>query len=135
MVGVEGSGWRRGDPWARVSTEAVSQEPPAATGCTNSQRGGCSPQLPSHVSLFPCIRLCVNPFSSHGSQHQYPNIFTKHQLGLFLHVMELQGRSNDLLAGKHSALESGATWWPWELTSTFSGGSRQPRPSTSTQAV
>lgn len=74
--------------------------------------------LPSHVSLFPCIRLCVNPFSSHGNQR--PNIFTKHSLGYFLHIIGLQGHSNDLLAEKHCALESGATWWRMELTSEFS---------------
>lgn len=32
---------------------------------------------------FPRIQLCVNPFSSPGSQHQHPDIFTKYQPWLF----------------------------------------------------
>lgn len=50
--------------------------------------------------------------ASTSAQTYLPNI----SLGYFLHAIQLQGHANDLLAGKLSDLENGATCWPQGVT-------------------
>ena len=60
----------------------VPSSPLRLAGCMNSEKWLFS-SAPFPSCTFPHIQLCVNPFSSPGSQHQHPNVFSKHQPWLF----------------------------------------------------
>lgn len=85
---------------------------PTPNGCRDSSRGGCSTQLPSHSSLSPVPGYVSIPSHPRGASTSTETYLQTSAWAIFLCLLRLQGHSSDLLTGKHSALESGATWWP-----------------------